>query len=62
MISGYMVDKIVAKKDGVQNFVSSMIDSSKDNREVKPQTRFDNVDTAEIDKLMANIKKGLVRR
>ncbi|MEK6939824.1 MAG: hypothetical protein AABX31_03785 [Nanoarchaeota archaeon] len=50
------------KKDGASIFVASMLQSAQDNQEVKPQTRYDHVDPQEIDKLMANIKKGLVRK
>ena len=50
------------KKDGASIFVASMLQSAQENKEVKPQTRYDNVDPQEIDKLMANIKKGLVRK
>ncbi len=50
------------KKDGASIFVASMLQSAQDNKEVKPQTRYDNVDPQEIDKVMANIKKGLARK
>ena len=50
------------KKDGASIFVASMLESAQDTKEVKPQTRYDNVDPQEIDKLMANIKKGLGRK
>ncbi len=50
------------KKDGASIFVASMLQSAEENKEVKPQTRYDNVDPAQIDKVMANIKKGLVRK
>lgn len=49
------------KKDGVSNFVLSMLQSAQENKEVKPQTRHDNVDPAEIEKVMANIKKGTLK-
>jgi len=57
-----MNQKQPLKKDGASIFVASMLQSALDNKEVKPQTRYDNVDPAQIDKLMANIKKGLVRK
>jgi hypothetical protein len=57
-----MNQKPVPKKDGASNFVASMLQSAQENKEVKPQTRYDNVDPAQIDKVMANIKKGLVRK
>lgn len=47
---------------GVGNFVDSMLKSAEEKKEVKPQTRYDHVDTAELDQLMASIKKGAVRR
>ena len=53
--------KPAVKKD-VSNFVASMLQSAQENKEVKPQTRYDNVDQEQIDKVMANIKKGLVRK
>ena len=56
------MNKPTPKKDGASIFVASMLQSAQDNKEVKPQTRHDNVDPQEIDKLMANIKKGLVRK
>ena len=49
-------------RDGVQTFVQSMLQSAEEKREVKPQTRHDNVDPAEIEQLMANLKKGMVRK
>ncbi len=57
-----MNQKPTVKKDGASIFVSSMLQSAQENKEVKPQTRYDNVDPGQIDKLMANIKKGLVRK
>jgi len=57
-----MNQKPTQKKDGASIFVTSMLQSAQDNKEVKPQTRYDNVDPQEIDKLMANIKKGLARK
>ena len=50
------------KRAGVPNFVRSMLDSAKDNKEVKPQTRYDNVNDSDIEKVMANLKKGIARR
>lgn len=50
------------KKDGASIFVASMLQSAQDTKEVKPQTRYDNVDQEQIDKVMANIKKGLARK
>ena len=57
-----MNQKPAVKKDGASIFVASMLKSAEDNTEVKPQTRHENVDPEQIDKLMANIKKGLVRK
>ena len=51
-----------AKKDGASIFVASMLQSAQESKEVKPQTRYDNVDPAQIDKVMANIKKGIARK
>lgn len=50
------------KREGVLNFVDSMLESAKENKEVKPQTRFDNVNPDDIEKVMVNIKKGRVRK
>jgi len=52
----------VPKRDGASIFVASMLQSAQENKEVKPQTRYDNVDQEQIDKVMANIKKGLARK
>jgi len=57
-----MNQKPTQKKDGASIFVASMLQSAQENKEVKPQTRHDNVDQEQIDKLMANIKKGLGRK
>ena len=50
------------RRDGVSNFVGSMLDSAAENKEVKPQTRYDNVDQDQLQKTMENLKKGNVRR
>lgn len=39
-----------------------MLQSAQENKEVKPQTRFDGVNPADIAKIMEDIKKGKVRR
>ena len=49
------------KKDGASIFVASMLQSAQENKEAAPQTRND-VDPTEIDKIMANIQKGLIRK
>ena len=54
--------KKVSAKDGVTTFVQSMLQSAADNREVKPQTRHDLVHQEDVDKIMTNLKKGIVRR
>ena len=60
------MDKPRPKKTGVTpgvgNFVDSMLKSAEEKKEVKPQTRYDDVDMTELDQLMASIKKGAVRR
>ena len=58
----FPVDMKKIGRDGVQTFVQSMLQSAEEKREVKPQTRHDNVNPAEIEQLMANLKKGLVRK
>ena len=50
------------KKEGVSIFVSSMLESAQDIKEVKPQTRYDNVNPAEIEGVMDKIKRGTFRR
>ena len=54
--------KPTQKKVGPSTFVESMLQSAQESKEVKPQTRFDNVNPSDIDKVMANLKKGIVRR
>ena len=39
-----------------------MLQSAQESKEVMPQTRHDNVDPQQIEKVMANLKKGLARR
>lgn len=56
------MNKPTPKKDGASTFVASMLQSTQETKEVKPQTRHDNVDPAQIEKVMANIKKGMVRK
>ncbi|MBS3165942.1 hypothetical protein J4444_02365 [Candidatus Woesearchaeota archaeon] len=50
------------KREGALNFVDSMLSSAKDTTEVKAQTRFDGVNPTDIEKVMANLKKGIVRK
>ncbi|HIG92833.1 MAG: hypothetical protein QT02_C0010G0004 [archaeon GW2011_AR9] len=50
------------KKEGVFNFVDTMLKSADETKEVKPQNRYDTVDPAEIEKVMANLKKGMMRK
>ena len=51
-----------APKTGSDNFVKAMLDSAEQKKEVKPQQRFDEVDVQNIDALMADIKKGKIKR
>lgn len=51
-----------AKKDGVFNFVDTVLKSAQESKEVKPQNRYDDVDPADIEKVMANLKKGMMRK
>ncbi len=48
-------------RDGTSNFVQSMLQSAQENKEVKPQNRYDNVNQNDIEKIMENIKKGKTR-
>lgn len=50
------------KKEATGNFIRAMLQSVEEKKEVKTQTRHDNVNPAEIEQLMANLKKGLVRK
>ena len=58
---GLMAEKPI-KREGALNFVDSMLSSAKDTTEVKAQTRFDGVNPTDIEKVMANLKKGIVRK
>lgn len=44
------------------NFVNAMLKSAEEKKEVKAQQRFDDVDVQNIDALMADIKKGKMRK
>ena len=55
-----MKSKIV-KTESAANFVQSMLKSAVEAKEVKPQTRHDHVDMAELEKVMAKLKKGQMR-
>ena len=55
------MEKTEQKKGGVSNFVDSMLKSAQESKEVKPQTRYDRVDEAQLEKTMMNLKKGVVR-
>lgn len=44
------------------NFVNAMLKSAEEQKEVKPQSRFDDVDVQKIDLLMKEIKKGNLKR
>lgn len=50
------------KKTGTTNFVDTMLQSAQENKEVKPQTRFDNVNPNDLTKVMENLKKGIIRK
>lgn len=50
------------KKEGVHNFVGTMLESAQKKQEVKPQTRYADVDANEISKIMDNIKRGKLRQ
>jgi len=50
------------KKEGVSIFVSSMLESTQEKKETKPQTRYDGVNPAEIEGVMDKIKRGTWRR
>jgi hypothetical protein len=38
------------------------LESAQENKPVTPQTRFDKVDEAQLEQVMANLKKGVIRR
>jgi len=50
------------KREGSLNFVDCMLQGAEEIKEVKPHTRYDNANAADIEKVMANLKKGVVRR
>ncbi len=50
------------KKDGTTIFVDSLLQSAQETKQVKPQTRYDHVDEKELEKTMANLQKGMIRR
>ena len=50
------------KKEGSAIFVSSMLQSAQEVKEVKPQTRYDHVNEKELEKTMASLQKGMGRK
>ncbi len=53
---------MAVKKESAPNFVSTMLQSAQDATPVKAQTRFDQVDEAQLQKTMDSLKKGVLRR
>ncbi|MEW5896326.1 MAG: hypothetical protein AB1668_01415 [Nanoarchaeota archaeon] len=51
-----------AKRNGVGNFVSTMLSNTQQNKETKPYECTSNVDNEEFQKVMSDIKKGIRRR
>lgn len=54
--------KLNIAKSGVDNFVNAMLTSAQENKEVKPQAVNNNVNEEQLQKIMTNLKKGIVRR
>ena len=52
----------LVKKDGTTIFVDSLLRSAQETKQVKPQTRYDQVDEKELEKTMASLQKGMIRR
>lgn len=50
------------RKGGAANFVDTMLERARENKPVTPQTRFDQVDEVQLEQVMTNLKKGVVRR
>ena len=57
-----MKEEAPSKPRSENNFVNTMLKSAEEKKEVKPQKRFDDVDVQNIDALMADLKKGKVRK
>lgn len=50
------------KKEGAPTFVSTMLESSRENKPTTAQTRFDQVDENQLEQTMNSLKKGMFRR
>ena len=50
------------KREGVFNFVDSMLQSAQDTKEVQPQTRYDHVDPKQLERQLMDLQKGIVRK
>ena len=57
-----MAGKDFLRTKSASGFVESMLQSAQENKDVKPQTRFDNVNPTDIEKIMANLKKAQFRK
>lgn len=58
-----MIQKPIPKRDNTANsFVDSMLKSAQESQEVKPQTRYGNVNPNEIENVLNEIKKGKFRK
>ncbi len=58
-----MLSKKAAQRnqDTTQQFVASMLQSAQENKQTQPQTRFGDVNPQQIERVIANLKKGKVR-
>lgn len=54
--------KKVVSREGVSNFVQSMLQSAEEKKEIKPQNRYDDVNPNDIERIMENLKKGKIRQ
>lgn len=58
-----MIQKPIPKRDTTSNgFVDSMLKSAQENKEVKPQTRYEGVNPNDIENILNEIKKGKFRK
>ncbi len=57
-----MIQKTPIKRENTNGFVDSMLKSAQENKEVKPQTRYEGVNPNDIENILNEIKKGKFRK
>lgn len=57
-----MIQKTPVKRENTNSFVDSMLKSAQENKEVKPQTRYEGVNPNDIENILNEIKKGKFRK